>query len=576
MTKTSGIRVLKLGSSVLRSEADLPRAVHEIYREWRAGNPVVAVVSALGSTTDDLLKRAEQLGLPPQPGALAALLATGEATAAALLALALDRAGIPCSLLDPHQAGLLTSGPPLESDLAGLDSARVRSELRHGVVVLPGFVGRDPSGRTTLLGRGGSDLTAIVLARELAGFCRLFKDVDGLYTADPARDGSGARRYAAASWETVRRIGNGVVQPRAVRIAQDAGLEFEITAPAAFSGTRVGPGPDRLAPPCQPVAPLRVALLGCGTVGGGVLEHLLSRPDLFQMAGVAVRDRDRARRSGLPRRLLSDAPLAVAEVDVDVVVELLGGREPARRAVVRALELGRPVVTANKALLAEEIEDLSRLAERRGASLRYSASVGGALPALEAARRLAGGVRAISGVLNGTCNYILDRWSAGSSFDEALAEARAAGFAEADPTLDLDGSDSAQKLALLAREAFGVSLRWDRILRRGIADLGRPVLEEAARRGRVVRLVASCERTAAGLRASVQPLELPSSHPLAQTVGAGNALRIETDGGEVVDLAARGAGRWPTAEAVLADLYDLAAERRRSLGKEAELEEGVA
>lgn len=437
MTTTSRICVLKFGSSVLRSEAGLPRAVHEIYREWRAGNPVVAVVSALGPTADDLLKRAEQLGLPPQPGSLAAL-----------LALALDRAGIPCSLLDPHQASLLTSG----------------------VMVIPGFVERDSP-----------------------------------------------------------------------------------------------------APP--PMTPLRVALLGCGTVGGGVLEHLLSQPDLFQVVGVAVRDRERARRFGLPRRLLSADPLAVAELDADVVIELLGGREPARRAIVRALELGRSVVTANKALLAEEIEDLSRLAERRGASLRYSASVGGALPALETARRLAGRVRSISGVLNGTCNYILDRWAAGFSFDEALAGARAAGFAEADSTLDLDGSDSAQKLALLAREAFGVSLRWDRILRRGIADLDRSDFEEAGRRGRVVRLVASCERTAAGLRASVQPLELPASHPLAQTTGAGNALRIETDDGEVVDVAARGAGRWPTSEAVLADLYDLVEDRGV---KAEELEEGVA
>lgn len=418
------IRVLKFGSSVLRSEADLPAAVQEIYREWRRGAPVVAVVSAFGNTADDLLKRAEQLGLPPSPGA-----------ASALLTLALQSSGLPATLLD-------------EPFIASSD--RIRRALRDSIVVTP---------------------------------------------ADP------------------------------------------------------------------PHPPLRVALLGCGTVGGGVLERLLARPDLFRVTGVAVRDRERARSSGLPRRLLAAGPVALAEGEADVVVELLGGREPARRAVVRALKLGKSVVTANKALLAEEIDSLERLAAQSGARLLYSASVGGALPALEAVRRFAGRIRAVSGVLNGTCNYVLDRLAAGDSMDEAVAAAQAAGFAEADPSLDLDGSDAAQKLSLLTREAFGVLPRWDAILRRGIAGVDRAMLATAADRGRAVRLVASAERTSAGLRTSVLPLEVPRSHPFARTSGAGNALRIETTDGEVIDLAAQGAGRWPTCEAVLADLYDLAAAR---------------
>lgn len=363
------IRILKFGSSVLRSEADLPTAVQEIYREWRRGAAVVAVVPAFGDTTDDLLKRAEQLGLPPSPGAVAALLATGESAASALLTLALQR-------------------------------------------------------------------------------------------------------------------------------------------------------------------------------------------------------------SGLPRRLLAAGPLALVEGEADVIVELLGGREPARRAVIRALKLGKSVVTANKALLAEEIDSLERLAARGGARLLYSASVGGALPALEAVRRSAGRIRAISGVLNGTCNYVLDRLAAGDSFETAVAAARAAGFAEADPALDLDGSDAAQKLSLLVREAFGVTPRWDTIPRLGIAGVDRAALESAVRQGRTVRLVASAERTSAGLRASVRPVEVPRSHPFAQTSGAGNALRIETTDGEVIDLSAQGAGRWPTCEAVLADLYDLAAARARG-GGVVERERGI-
>jgi homoserine dehydrogenase len=570
------IRILKFGSSVLRSEADLPTAVQEIYREWRKGAAVVAVVSAFGTTTDDLLKRAEQLGLPPSPGAVAALLATGEAAASALLTLALQRSGLPATLLDAHTARLATRGDLLDAELVSASSDRIRRALRDSIVVLPGFVGRDQAGRTAVLGRGGSDLTAVFLARELGGSCRLVKDVDGLYTADPARPD--ARRFATASWETALRVGNGVVQPKAIHLAQDARIALEITAAGPFAGTLIGPGPDRLAPPERPRPRLRVALLGCGTVGGGVLERLLARPDLFRVTGVAVRDRERTRRSGLPHRLLAAGPVALAEGEADVVVELLGSREPARRAVVRALELGKSVVTANKALLAEEIDSLERLAARRGARLLYSAAVGGALPALEAVRRLAGRIRAVSGVLNGTCNYVLDRLSAGDSFETAVAAARTAGFAEADPALDLDGSDAAQKLALLAREAFGMTPRWDTIPRLGIAGLDPAALEAVARRGRAVRLVALAERTPAGLRASVRPLEVSGSHPFAKTFGAGNTLRIETTDGAVLDLSAQGAGRWPTCEAVLADLYDLIAARHESVGatETAEAEEGAA
>ncbi len=417
---------------VIDSETDLHHAVHEIYRAWRAGHAVVAVVSARDPIADDLLQRAEQLGLPSQPGALAALLIH-----------ALDRSGLPATLVAPFQESLL----PNES---------------RGIVVVSGAAERKP------------------------------------------------------------------------------------TAP--------------IAPNAAPI--LQVALLGCGTVGGGVLARLLARPDLFHVTGVAVRDLERER-PGVPRSLLVRDAAALVRQEADVVVELFGGTEPARSLIVNALESGRSVVTANKALLATEVGALTRLAGRRGASLRFSASVGGALPALEAVRRAAaaGRVQSISGVLNGTCNDVIDRCAAGLMFDDALAAAQKAGYAEADPLLDLDGSDTAQKLALLAREAFGTVLDWRRIPRRGILGLDRSALETAARRGQAVRLVASCERTAAGLRASVQPLEVPHGHLFAKARGAGNALRIEGRDGRVTDLAARGAGRWPTTEAVLADLHDLAAER---------------
>jgi homoserine dehydrogenase len=436
MKPSTSIRVLDLNGSSLRAET-VHETVHAIYRQWRAGHGVAVIVpeSAAGPTADDLLQRAEQLGLPPQPG-----------SAAVLLAEALDRSGLPFRLADPAQEFFLNE---------------------RGIVLVPaasGDLGRSPA---------------------------------------PA-----SRREPL-------------------------------------------------------LRPLRVALLGCGIVGGGVLARLLARPDLFRVTGVAVRDLQQPERFWVPRNLLVRDPAALVEREADVVVELIGGIEPARSLIVRALELGRSVVTANKALLAEEIGPLSRLAGRRGVSLRASASVGGALPALETVRRVAasGRIQAISGVLNGTCNYVLDRIGGGLTLDEAVAAAQDAGFAEADPLLDLDGSDAAQKLALLAREAFGTALDWRRIPRRGLSGFDRMAVDAAARRGGAVRLVATCERTAAGLRASVQPLELPRDHPFARIRGADNALRIESRNGGVLDLTARGAGRWPTTEAVLADLHDLLAER---------------
>jgi homoserine dehydrogenase len=476
--------VLKFSGSTLRSDADLPLAVHEIYREWRAGRRVLAVVSALGCTADDLLKRAQQLGLPPQREGLAALLGTVETAAAALLTLSLDRSGLPATLLDPTQTGLITHG----DEIAAVDVPCLDHELERSIVVIPGGAGRCPAGRATLV---DSDLTTRFLAGKL-GAC-----------------------------------------------------------------------PDRVAPPGLAGPPLRVALLGCGTVGGGVLARLLALPALFQVTGVAVRDLGRVREPAVPRRLLTDDPAALLARDADVVVELLGGREPAHNLIARALESGRHVVTANKALLAGEVENLSERARRRGVSLRFSAAVGGALPALEAVRRAAaaGRVQAITGVLNGTCNFVLDRCAAGASFAEAVALARDAGYAEADPSLDLDGSDAAQKLSLLAREAFGVSLPWADIPRRGIADLDGCAAAEAVRRGRRLRLVASCERKEDGLRASVQPLDLSPDHPCAWAAGADNALVVQLEDGGQIRIAARGAGRWPTTEAVMADLYDLAEAR---------------
>ena len=543
------IIVLKFGSSVLRDEADLPAAVHEIYRWWREGFQVVAVVSAFGQTTNELSARAHSVCEQPSDALVATLLATGEAASSALLGLALSRAGIPARVLDAEQAGLVTDGPTLDADLVSVDAPALQEALRNCVVVLPGFVGRGPAGQTTLLGRGGSDLTALFLAQRLGGACRLIKDVDGLYTSDP--NAGMAARFERVSYATAARVGGAVVQKKAIEFAERHRLRFAVSSVASCCATEVGPYADSIALSEVKAEPLRVALLGCGTVGGGVYQRVAALPEFFEVVGVGTRHTTKL------EELLEGA--------VDVVVELLGGEEPARTLISKALRLGRNVVTANKALLATDLAGLQKLATFNGVSLKYSAAVGGVLPVIETIGRVRdeGPIHSISGVLNGTTNFVLDQLSQGRSLSDAVARAKQHGYAERDPQLDLDGTDAAQKLILLARAAFDVDLPFSSIHKRGIHHVRQ-------QNGRVTRLVAECHRDTDGITASVAPAELPLDHPLARVSGVENRLLIESKTGKCWEIHGHGAGRWPTTEAVLADLFDL---RRQLVSRETAAEQ---
>ena len=240
--------VLKFGSSVLRGEQDLPAVVNEIYNWWLQGFSVVAVVSAFGNTTDELTQTAHLVCHQPQAELLAALLATGEAASSALLGLALQQAGIPATVLNAEKANLTTIGALLDAELNGLDKAKVLAALQNGVAVLAGFVGRGDDGVTTLLGRGGSDLTALFVSHQLGGNCRLVKDVDGLYTSDPNKlSGGVARRFAQVSYETARQVGGSVVQIKAVDFAERHRLSFTISCIGSTISTEVGPCRDLIA-----------------------------------------------------------------------------------------------------------------------------------------------------------------------------------------------------------------------------------------------------------------------------------------------------------------------------------------
>lgn len=556
----SPLTVLKFGSSVLHDESALPRAVSEIYRHVRRGHRVVAVVSAFGSTTDDLLAKAKLVADEPSPHLLAHLLATGETTSAAMLGLALERAGIPARKLSTRC--LETEGPILDSKLVALDTEAVERCFEQGAVaILPGFVGFNKSGEECLLGRGGSDLTALFVAQELdADHCVLVKDVQGLFEHDPALEGPAPLRFQEIRHEDAISLDCCVVQPKALQFANEHSLSFRVGSLGSESRTLVGAASTRLeAQPANANCEARsVALLGLGAVGMGVYKSLIEQPERFKIECILVRDIERHVRAGVPRELLTNQLEDVFASQASILVELLGGLDPASGIAREAARRGLDLVTANKAVLAEHGTELQRLAASNGARILYSASVGGVVPAIESVRRVAAGagVQSFEGVLNGTANFILDELRLGASYEGAVAEARARGLAEADPTLDLDGSDVAHKLSVLAREAFGSAvLIWTD--KSGLEELTPERLQQASADGKVVKLVGSCALTPSGPVASVRLEDLPASTPLAGLRAEGNGISVVAKDGSRELWLGKGAGRWPTTEAVMADLFEL-------------------
>ncbi len=325
--------------------------------------------------------------------------------------------------------------------------------------------------------------------------------------------------------------------------------------------------------------PIRIAVLGAGTVGAEVAAQLLAHQAEFEarigakilLAGVAVRDLDAARTPELPRELLT-TDVASLVLGANIVVELIGGVERARELVLLALESGADVVTGNKALLATHGPELFAAAERVGAQLNYEAAVGGAIPIIRPLRdSLAGDhVRRILGVVNGTTNFVLDRMDEhGLGFDEALAEATRLGYAEADPTGDVSGADAAQKAAILAGLAFHTTVPLEKVPAEGITGVTAEQVRAARASGQVVKLLAICERLTApdgteGVSARVHPALLPRTHPLAAVRGANNAVFVQAESAGDLMFYGAGAGGPQTASAVLGDLVSAA--RRHVIG----------
>lgn len=526
--------VLKFGGSVLEDEDTLCRAVHEIYRWRREGRRVVAVVSALAGRTARLQQHADAHGVEPDSAARAAVLTSGERESAALLALKLERAGIAGRMLTPDAVEFCAHGPAHDAHPVAINTDRLRRALaRDGVVIFPGYTATGEFGEPVALGRGGSDLTAVFLAHALdAERCRLIKDVDGLYDCDPRSPGALPQRYARATWENALATDGSIIQHKAVRWARNHAWSFELGALNSNRPTLIGEGPTRLSARGESRTALRVGLLGHGTVGAGVAELIAASPDKFELAGVAVRNP--IAHPGLDPAAAFTDPLTVARLDIDVLVEAIGGEEAPEAAIRLAQARGIPVVSANKAFIAATGDE----------TIRCSAAVGGATPVLETVQR--GNVESVRGILCGTANFVLDRMRQGSGLECALEEARRRGLAEADPSRDLDGRDAADKLCVIARQ-LGVPIEPAAIDRETIHPDTDPEL----------RQVAHLEFSDGQCRASVGLEHLSRHSPLRRATGAQTAVLVERVGGTSEFLLGAGAGRWPTAEAVFADLLQL-------------------
>lgn len=321
---------------------------------------------------------------------------------------------------------------------------------------------------------------------------------------------------------------------------------------------------------------LKVAVLGCGVVGSQVVRLLDEQADELaarigrpvELAGVAVRRP--AKHPDVPADLITtDAQALVERDDVDVVVEVIGGIEPVRSLLLTALASGKSVISANKALLAEDGATLHDAAAAAGVDLYYEAAVAGAIPLLRPLRESLAGDRIsrVMGIVNGTTNFILSRMdSSGASFSEALAEATALGYAEADPTADIDGFDAAAKAAILAGLAFHTRVTAGDVHREGIAAVTAADLASAKALGCTVKLLAICERRVDGAGAEavsvrVHPAMIPRTHPLAGVGDAYNAVFVEAEAAGSLMFYGRGAGGAPTASAILGDLVAVARNR---------------
>ena len=547
------IVVLKFGSSVLRTTDDLPRVIAEIYRITRQGVKVIAVVSAFAGETDRLIAEATNAGAFEDSVFAPRLIALGEERAAALLALACDEAGLQPRVMTARSLDLHASGHPARAEPTSLNQSKLLEALgENDVIITPGFVAIGDNDEPVLLGRGGTDLTAIILAEALGlGEATLVKDVDGVFDRDPAKYADAARRYGHISYDDALERAGELVQARAIKRAAKDEIDINVRRLGVRHATIVGARSDAPGEPCE-TPPLRVALAGCGIVGSALADLIAQHAQDFDLCGVMVRDLKKKRPESLGAAKVVTSQEALFETKPDIIVDVLSsgdvGLELTRNALARRVS----IASANKQALADELKDLAGLGDQNGAALQFSASVGGGAPMIETVRRARkqGQISSIKAVVNGTVNYILSELALGRDFQSAVEAAQRAGFAEADPTADLSGADAIAKAKILAREAFDLATDEDFPCQ----ALDEDALAEISGSPGIWRQVTTVTCQDGVARGEVAIVKVSSDDFLAELPGEANAIKLVMADGSEVCVRGRGAGPVPTAHSVFSDL----------------------
>ena len=546
--------VLNFGHSVLNSLEDYTQAASEIYRYYRQGNNVVAVTSAQGDQTDVLMAEARRIGPEGDAKNLPELLQLGERRSAALLALALERIGAPAFVRQARDLGLTAKGSYTEARLTGLDTDQLWADLKaHDIVVMPGFVAIGEKDRAVLLGDGGADLTALYVANQLGVEAVLLKDVNGIYDRDPKQAGPAAQRYSEISWDDATRVAGPLIAPRALGFAKKEEVPFRVGTPGLPSYTRVGTATGAMLPAPTP-RKMRVAMMGAGVVGGGVFRRLAAHPKLFDLVKIMVRSPDKYIDQGYASDMLTTNFDDLLLAKPDIFIDVSGGIEPALSHTKAMLAKGVHVVSANKQAISNGGQSLLDFAKEHGAQLRFSSAAGGGMPVLEMCIREAGRITRVQALLNGTTNYMLDEMGKGKSYAEALKDAQDKGFAEADPSGDVNGSDAAAKIRLIAMLGFGEAITLDDIPRDTIENFEPNSPPKGA-----IKRIANMWRDRNGFSTALELKDLSRNNFLAQADGEEAHAIFDFDDGDQYRIRGKGAGRWPTTESVMADMFDISA-----------------
>ncbi len=546
------IIVLNFGHSVLRTLDDYTNAASEIYRHYRQGKNVVAVTSAQGDQTDVLLAEARRIGPDGVAKNLPELIQLGERKSAALLALALERVGAPAFVRQARDLGLKAKGPNTEAELVDLNVEQLTEDLKnHDIVVMPGYVAIGENDRPSLLGHGGADYTALYVAQKLGVPALLLKDVDGVYEADPHTSSASIGRYENISWADAREKAEVLISPKALEFAESTQLEFDIGMPGISRYTRIGSqtGPVGASP--QPKK-LRVAMMGCGSVGGGVYRRVKALPERFEMAKIMVRDKQKYLDQGYKDSELTTDYQDLIDAKPDIFVDVSGPIEPPLEYTKDMLARGVHVVSANKQAIAAGGQALLNHAKSHDRILQFSSAAGGGMPVLEMCIREAGRITSVEALLNGTTNFMLGEICGGKSYDEALKIAQDKGYAEADPSSDVGGADAGAKIRLVSLLGFGKEITLDDIPRDTIENFAPPAQIAGA-----IKRISKVSKNGSDINAALELHDLPKSDFIAQANAEEAHAVFHFDDGDVYKIRGKGAGRWPTTESVMADLYDI-------------------